>query len=120
MFGFEKLDVWQQAIQFADSVYRASQRFPVDERFGLTSQMRRAAISVSSNLAEGSSRASRKDFGRYVEIAYGSLMETVSQMYVAKARSFITAATFQGLYGEADRVARMLSGLKKRLAKESR
>jgi hypothetical protein len=59
MFNFEKLDVWQEAIQFADLVYELTRGFPHDERFGLTNQMRRAAVSVSSNLAEGSSRVSR-------------------------------------------------------------
>ena len=58
MFNFEKLDVWQKAIQFADSVYRVTKAFPEDERFGLTSQMRRSAVSISSNIAEGSSRHS--------------------------------------------------------------
>ncbi|MHC4180764.1 MAG: four helix bundle protein [Planctomycetota bacterium] len=119
MFGFEKLDVWQRAVEFADSVYQAMQRFPVDERFGLTNQMRRASISISSNVAEGSSRASRKDFGRFVEIAYGSLMETISQMHVAKVRSFVAEAMFEDLYGKAEQLARMLSGLKNRLRKQS-
>ena len=58
MFNFEKLDVWQEAIQFADLVYELSGDFPADERFGLTNQMRRAAVSVSSNIAEGSARIS--------------------------------------------------------------
>ena len=120
MFGFEKLDVWQKAVRFADSVYHATQRFPAEERFGLTNQMRRASISISSNVAEGSSRASRKDFARFVEIAYGSLMETVSQMYVAKVRSLIAEATFKDLYSKSEELARMLSTLKNRLTKQSR
>jgi four helix bundle protein len=120
MFGFEKLDVWQQAVQFADSVYEATQAFPVGERFGLTIQIRRAAVSISSNVAEGSSRTSRKDFTRFVEIAYGSLMETVSQMHVAKVRSLIAEATFEDLYGKSEALARMLSGLKNRLADDGR
>ena len=79
MFNFEKLDVWQEAIQFADLVYELTGNFPDEERFGLTNQMRRAAVSVSSNIAEGSSRVSRIDFARFVEIATGSLFEVVSQ-----------------------------------------
>ena len=75
MFNFEKLDVWQEAIQFADLVYGLTGDFPSEERFGLTNQMRRAAVSVSSNIAEGSSRVSRADFARFVEIATGSLFE---------------------------------------------
>jgi hypothetical protein len=64
MFNFEKLEVWQEAINFADTVYTLTRAFPDEERFGLTNQMRRAAVSISSNLAEGSSRASRPDFAR--------------------------------------------------------
>ena len=79
MFNFEKLDVWQEAINFVDLIYELTGAFPSDERFGLTNQMRRAAVSISSNIAEGSSRASRTDFARFVEIASGSLFEVVSQ-----------------------------------------
>jgi four helix bundle protein len=78
MFNFEKLDVRQEAIQFADLIYQLTNAFPSEERFGLTNQMRRAAISVSSNIAEGSSRGSHSDVSRFVEIATGSLLEVVS------------------------------------------
>ncbi len=83
MFRFEKLDVWQKAVEFADGVYGITGRFPGEERFGLTSQMRRAAVSISSNVAEGTGRSSDRDFAHFVEIAYGSLMEVVSQLKVA-------------------------------------
>ena len=73
MFNFEKLDVWQEAIEFADPMYELTSGFPDEERFGLTNQVRRAAVSISSNIAEGSSRVSRTDFARFVEIATGSL-----------------------------------------------
>ena len=86
MFNFEKLDVWQEAIQFADLVYEVTDDFPSEELFGLTNQMRRAAVSISSNIAEGSSRMSRADFARFVEIATGSLFEVVSQTTVALRR----------------------------------
>jgi four helix bundle protein len=89
MFNFEKLDVWQEAIQFADLIYELTRSFPHDERFGLTNQMRRAAVSISSNLAEGSSRGSRSDFSRFVEIATGSLFEIVSQATVSQRQGLI-------------------------------
>ena len=89
MFTFEKLDAWQQAIEFANVVYDRTRSFPPDERFGLTNQMRRAAVSVSSNLAEGSSRSSRADFARFVEISTGSLFEVISQAFVAKRQKFL-------------------------------
>ena len=84
MFNFEKLDVWQKAIQFADLIYKLTKSFPDDERFGLTSQMRRAAVSISSNIAEGSARHSRNDYARFVEIAAGSIFEVVSQSFISR------------------------------------
>jgi four helix bundle protein len=84
MFRFEELDVWQKAVEHAGRVYEITRGFPDDERYGLTSQMRRSAVSVSSNIAEGSGRTSDTDFARFLEIAYGSLMENVSQSRIAK------------------------------------
>ncbi len=115
MFGFEKLEVWQEAIAFADRVYGITRTFPDDERYGLTSQMRRAAVSISSNIAEGSSRSSQKDFARFVELAYGSLMEVVSQTRIAEHQEFTRNGDCEGLYTKADQLARMLSGLRRRL-----
>jgi four helix bundle protein len=83
-FGFEQLTVWQKAIEFADLICDVTESLPRAERFGLTSQLRRAAVSVSSNLAEGSGRGSKKDFSRFVEIAFGSVCEVVSQTHLAK------------------------------------
>jgi four helix bundle protein len=120
MFGFEKLEVWQKAIEFADEVYRVTSRFPPDERFGLTSQLRRASVSISSNIAEGSSRSSKVDFARFVEIAYGSLMECVSQLNVAKRQTIVDETNFTELVTAADRLSRMLSGLRASLVKENR
>ena len=90
MFNFEKLDVWQKAITLADVIYNDTRSFPADERFGLTNQMRRSVVSVSSNIAEGLSRSSKSDFGRFVEIATGSVFELVSQGFVARRQHFLT------------------------------
>ena len=106
MFNFEKLDVWQEAIQFADLVYELTGDFPGEERFGLTNQMRCAAVSISSNLAEGSSRASRTDFARFVEIATGSLFEVVSQTTIALRRRMITENDYKRIYAAAESRAR--------------
>ena len=115
MFGFENLDVWKKAIDLADDVYRLTREFPDYERFGLANQMRRAAVSVSSNIAEGSSRTSKKDFARFVEISYGSTMELVSQIHIAQRQSFVPKEDARQLYRQADEIARMLSGLKSSL-----
>jgi four helix bundle protein len=112
MFAFEKLEVWQKSIDFAHSVYCVTRRFPDDERFGLTSQMRRAAVSVSSNIAEGSSRFSRTEFAHFLEIATGSVFEVVSQSYVSRRETFLTQAQFDELYRAAEQEGRMLSGLR--------
>lgn len=112
MFNFEKLETWQAAIEFADLVYTTTRSFPDQERFGLTNQMRRAAVSISSNLAEGSSRSSRPDFARFVEIAGGSLFEVVSQAFVGRRQQFLSDEQFQQLYAAAERQGRMLSGLR--------
>ena len=112
MFRFEKLSVWQKAVDFADRVYLVTKTFPADERFGLTSQMRRAAVSVSSNVAEGSGRSSDKDNAHFVETAYGSVMEVVSQTEVSLRQSFLTRQQRDDLYAAAEELARMLSGLR--------
>jgi four helix bundle protein len=112
MFNFERLSVWQKAIDYADAIYDATDRFPDRERFGLSNQLRRAAVSVSSNIAEGSSRSSSGDYARFLEIAYGSLMETVSQSFIAHGRRYLDQTAFESLYSAADELARMLSGLR--------
>ena len=116
MFNFEKLDVWHEAIQFADLVYELTGDFPGEERFGLTNQMRRAAVSISSNLAAGSSRASRTDFGRFVEIATGSLFEVVSQTTIALRRKMIAQKNYDKVYTAAEKQSKMLSGLRRSLS----
>jgi len=116
MFTFEKLDVWQKAIDFADLVYDHTRNFPTDERFGLTNQMRRAAVSISSNIAEGTSRMSQSDFRRFVEIAAGSVFEVISQAFVGRRQGFLAAEAFAALYSSAEEVGRMLSGLRKSLS----
>ncbi len=112
MFRFEKLEVWHEAIAYAELVYEATADFPTDERFGLTNQMRRAAVSISSNIAEGTGRASDAEYARFLSVAYSSLMETVSQAHLAHRRKFLDADRFEELCGLADKVARMLSGLR--------
>jgi four helix bundle protein len=115
MFNFEKLQTWQEAIAFADLVYQLTGHFPAEERFGLTNQMRRAAVSISSNVAEGCSRSSRVDYARFVEIAAGSVFEVVSQATIGRNQHFLTEADYQRLYRAAEKQSRMLSGLRKSL-----
>ncbi len=115
MFGFGRLEVWERAILFADTVYSITPEFPPDERFGLTNQMRRAAVSISSILAEGGARNSKKDFARFVEIATGSLSEVVSRSFISRNQGLLSAEEFQELYLAAEEQGRMLSGLRRSL-----
>jgi len=113
MFNFEKLETWQKAIGFADLVYSLTRNFPTDERFGLTNQMRRAAVSISSNIAEGTARNSRVDYARFLEIATGSLFEVVSQSFVSQRQGFISKADFDRLYAAGEEQGKMPSGLRR-------
>jgi four helix bundle protein len=115
MFNFEKLEVWKKAIEFADFVYAVTRTFPDDERFGLTNQMRRAAVSISSNIAEGTSRHSREDYGRFLEIAAGSVFEVVSQSFIAQRQAYLSDEDRQRLYTAAEEQSKMLSGLRRSL-----
>ena len=90
LYSFEKLNVWNLARELSKNIYILSSTFPKEEKFGLTSQIRRAVISVSSNLAEGSSRISGKEQARYTEISYGSLLEVLSQLITANDLGFTT------------------------------
>ncbi len=113
MFNFEKLETWQKAIDFADLVYSLTRRFPSEERFGLTNQMRRAAVSISSNIAEGTARNSRTDYARFLEIAAGSLFEVVSQSFIGQRQGLLTEDGFSKLYTAAEEQGKMLSGLRR-------
>ncbi len=110
MFKFEKLGVWQKAVEYADLVYYATRAFPSEERFGLTGQLRRSAVSVASNIAEGTSRSSDADLARFIEIAYGSFLESLADLEIAKRQQFLKAEIFESAYRKAENLAKMLSG----------
>jgi four helix bundle protein len=120
MFGFEKLDVWTKTLDWAEHVYSITDQFPKEEMFGLKSQIRRSAASVSANVAEGSGRGTPRDFVRFLSIAYGSLVEAVSHLHLARRRSLIADDQFDAVYAEAEELARMLSGLRKSLETRER
>lgn len=108
MFNFEKLDVRHKAIDFADFIYSVTGTFPETERFGLTSQMRRAAVSIASNLAEGSSRSSRTDFARFIELASGSVYEVVSQAMIGRRQAFLSEENYLRLHKACEEQSKML------------
>ena len=113
-FGFERLDVWKRAIQFAGYIYELTRGFPRDEVFGLSTQLRRAGVSVAANIAEGSSRSSGKDQARFFEIAYGSLNEVATMFHVALGQRFIQEEELDRVRAEVRDIGRMLSGLRRK------
>lgn len=110
-YSFEKLDVWKLARQFKSDIYKVSQGFPRSEWFGLTSQMRRAASSMTSNLAEGSGRATSKDQAYFTNMAYASALETVDHLITAKDLDFIDDTTYDSLRTQIDPIIAKLNGL---------
>lgn len=89
LYSFEKLDVWKLSRKLNKNIYQISEKFPYNEKFGLTSQIRRASVSVSSNIAEGSSRKSGIEQARFTEFAFGSLLEVLNQLILASDLDFI-------------------------------
>ncbi len=113
IFGFEKLQVWQKSRQTSIKVYKATFNFPSEEKFGLTSQMRRAAISISSNIAEGTGRHSSKDRARFTEIAYGSALELLNQCILSNDLEFLNEEQYLELREDLTQITAMLDGLYK-------
>jgi len=112
VFRHERLEVWRKAVDWAKEVYAVTGAFPESERFGLTVQVRRAAVSVAANIAEGVGRNTPADFARFVGIAYGSLMEAVCECTLAAELGYVTDDADQRLRTGADEIARMLSALR--------
>ena len=109
MRDFRALHVWQKAHELALSVYNATSKFPNDERFGLTSQIRRAASSIPSNIAEGCGRGSESELSRFMQIAMGSGSELEYQILLAKELDFVVEDDFVRLQGDLTEVKKMLS-----------
>ncbi len=105
-------------MDFVDAVYIATKSFPKDEVYGLTSQLRRSAVSIASNIAEGSGRGSVREFIRFVEISYGSLAEAETQIYIANRQKYIVDETTNKLLDQASEIGRMLNGLSGSLNKK--
>jgi four helix bundle protein len=114
MFNFEKLAVWSRAIDYADMVYRMTKNFPEEERFGLTNQIRRASVSVASNISEGSARPPA-DNVRFLGYATGSVYESVTQATIARNQGMLAPKDYEALYAEAEEISKMLSGLRRSL-----
>mgnify|MGYP000474376181 FL=1 len=112
-YSFEKLNVWQKSKKLAVTIYKITRDFPKEEILGLTSQMRRCSISISSNIAEGTGRHSAKDKARFTEIAYGSALELLNQIIISKDIEFMSDENYTLLRMEVDEISIMLDALHK-------
>ncbi len=118
--SFKDLHVWQKAMILVDACYSITKHFPSDERFGLVSQIRRAAVSVPSNIAEGHGRTGAGEYLRFLSVARGSLRELETLLLISGRQGLASAATQTALLRQIDDIARMLHGLSKSVANSRR
>jgi len=114
----EKLDVWKKAIEFVVAVYRATDD-PKDERFGLISQLRRAAVSIPANIAEGAGRKSYKEFAHFLSTSQGSASEVDTELLIANRLGYFENSKYMELHASLDEIGRMLTGLCQHLQRRS-
>jgi four helix bundle protein len=118
--SYRDLTVWQRSIELSVAIYDLTRKFPADELYGLTSQLRRAAVSVPSNIAEGYGRASRQDYRRFVSMARGSALEVQTQLIIAGKLGYVAESFILPIQGLVDEIAKMLWALMEKLQGERR
>jgi four helix bundle protein len=111
----EKLEVWNRAVDFVISVYQITDSFPKEEKFGLTSQIRRAAVSVPANIAEGAARQSKREFIQFLSNAQGSASELATELLIAHRLGYIEKSLYITALSQLDSVGRMIFGLSQHL-----
>ena len=112
---YENLDAWKEAVNLAVRTYQITRSFPKEEIFGMTSQLRRASVSISSNLAEGAGRGSKKEVKQFVHIASGSLNEVESLLHICSRLNLISMDSYKELQENVERLGRLIGGLLKYL-----
>lgn len=113
--NFRNLKVWQLSMELVEEVYKVTSQFPKEELFGLTSQLKRSAVSVPSNIAEGSAKSSEKDFSRFLEISMGSSCELETQLILAQRLGMLSEESLNSLITQLHEVQKMVTGLAKSL-----
>lgn len=116
MHNFRKLDTWLDGVELADTIYTLTASFPKTEIYGLSSQMQRAAVSVPSNIAEGSGKGSDRDFARFVSISLGSLFELETQIEIAYRRGYISTENYYALRPRIESLQKRIYNLREHLA----
>ena len=114
--SYRDLEVWKLSIDFVKKVYQVTHNFPDSEKFGLINQIRRAAVSIPSNIAEGQGRNSTKEFKQFLAISLGSLAELETQLIIAKEIEYLTQNGLDALLSPLDRIRKMIKGLSKGIA----
>jgi len=109
--NYKDLDVWKSSMLLAEEVYKTTREYPVHEQYSITSQIRRSAVSVPSNIAEGATRNSDNEFIRFLYIAQGSLAELETQLILSQKLNYITPEQLQTLINQKDQTAKMIYGL---------
>jgi four helix bundle protein len=117
MHNFKELKTWQEGIDLVLEIYRATGKYPHEEKFGLTSQMRRCAVSIPSNIAEGAGRSTDKSFAHFLDISYGSSCELETQMIISLKLGFISNLQFKEIEVRIHRIQKMIFNFKKVLEK---
>lgn len=112
-YSFEKLEVWKEAKEFTKLIYNITSNFPDSEKFGLTSQLRRASVSICSNIVEGSARKTDKDKARFTTISFSSAVEVLNQLIIAKELSFISEAEYKNSREKLESITNKLNSLRK-------
>ncbi|HEX8922372.1 MAG TPA: four helix bundle protein [Pyrinomonadaceae bacterium] len=115
----EKLDVWNKAVNFVVAVYKITESFPKEEKFGLVSQLRRAAVSVPANIAEGAGRNSYKEFAHFLSNAQGSASEVETELLIAHRLSYLDENNYLELRASLDNIGRMITGLSQHLKQKN-
>ena len=110
-FSFEDLDVWKISFDFAEKVYIITKNFPKDEIYGITSQLRRAGLSISLNIAEGKGRYSKKEFKQFLFIARGSLYETITLLKLCVKLRYLTETHYNNLINDCEKIQSKIAGL---------
>ena len=109
MHDYKKLKIWKASVDFVVQVYEVTATFPREEMYGLTNQLRRASVSIPSNIAEGSKRTTKKDFKSFLAIAQGSGAEVETQLLISKELSFISEKKYLELIAKLDEIMRMMA-----------
>lgn len=113
VFSFEKLKVWQEAIDFSVEIYNLTKSFPSDEKYGITSQLKRASNSISANIAEGTSRITNKDKAHFSTIAFSSTMEVLNHIILCNKLKFMNDEVYNDLRKRIYKISNMLNALRK-------